>query len=355
MPTVDHGPSAQAFARYYLEVLQSAQALYLKGADSVSEAIAWYEREEHNIAYGQHLAAAGAQDGEESWCRLVASYGRASGYLIFMRVSPQEWIRWLEDQLQACTRLEDLEGAGAAHGNLGNAYAYLGDMSMALKHHKSCLLLAKRRGHLRDQCNAVGSLANDYAALPERSNEAIQCYRQQLRMVRQLSDPRGESLALNNLGVLYRRLARPQRAKILYNHALRIASYIGDLRLQAAALGNLCNIHDDAGNLQQAQTLAEQTLEICRQLGDRRFEASTLASLGSIHAARDHMRVAQDCFEQQLTIAREVSDRPEMIRAFQNLATVYKTLGEHAKAADAHEQAESLTHLESGTAVTNED
>ena len=81
------------------------------------------------------------------------------------------------------------------------------------------LVIAREIGDRRGEGNALGNLGLAYAALGE-TRRAIELYEQQLVIAREIGDRRGEGTALGNLGSAYARLGEPRRAIELYEQRL---------------------------------------------------------------------------------------------------------------------------------------
>ena len=81
--------------------------------------------------------------------------------------------------LQAARQLGDRRGEGAALGNLGLAYADLGQPQRAIDYHEQALVISREIGDRRGEGNALGNLGNAYAALGE-VERAIGSYEQAL-------------------------------------------------------------------------------------------------------------------------------------------------------------------------------
>ena len=122
-------------------------------------------------------------------------------YVLNLRQHSRERIRWLEIALAAAQRLKAREGEGVALGNLGIAYANLGETRRAIQFHEQYLTHLPRdwRPQRRRRCAGQPGLA--YAELGE-TRRAIQFYEQRLTIAREIGDRRGEGAALGNLGCL---------------------------------------------------------------------------------------------------------------------------------------------------------
>src|SRR5262249_17256747 len=82
-----------------------------------------------------------------------------------------------------------------------------------------------------------------------------------LAIAREISDRRGESQALGNLGEAYRELSDYHRAIELYEQGLAIAREIGDRSGEGIALGNLSLNLDNLGQRAEAIAQAEAALK----------------------------------------------------------------------------------------------
>jgi len=132
-------------AEHYHGVLAATTDLYLRGGEHVLSALGLFDRERRNIETGQAWAAAGAAD-DPAAARLCGSYPHAGAYVLSLRQHPRQRIAWLEAAAAAARELGDRRGEGAALGNLGIAYADLGDTRRAIECHEQDLVIAREIG-----------------------------------------------------------------------------------------------------------------------------------------------------------------------------------------------------------------
>ncbi len=220
----ERGEGGQRHAAHYKNVLAAADDLYLEGGDSLMRALALLDLEWPNIQTGQAWAAAHAES-DGAAAQLCAGYPDAGAYCIALRLHPRERIRWLEAALRAARRRKDRAAEGRHLGNLGLAYADLGE--------------------------------------PRR---AIEFYEQALAIDREIGDRRGEGATLGNLGLAYADLGEARRAIEFYEQQLVIAREIGDRRGEGNALWNMSLALDKLGNRAQAVAYAEAALKIYEQI-----------------------------------------------------------------------------------------
>jgi tetratricopeptide (TPR) repeat protein len=351
----DRAPAQLRHAEHYLSVLRQAQKLYLQGNDAILQGLALFDREWPNIRAGHTWAvdavgatlvvAQGAQDAQgghkaryaDDAARLCDDYPDAGTYVLDVRLHPRELIRWREAALAAARYRKDRSAEGVHLGNLGLAYAALGETRTAIEFYEQQLVIVRAIGDRRGEGNALGNLGIAYANLGE-TRKAIEFYEQQLVIVRAIGDRRGEGNALGNLGIAYAALGEMRKAIEFYEQALIIDREIGDRRGEGNALGNLGNAYAALGEMRKAIEFYEQALIIDREIGDRRGEGADLGNLGIAYANLGETRQAIEFYEQALIIDREIGDRRGEGADLGNLGNAYLTLGETRQAIKFYEQ-----------------
>ena len=266
-------------AEHYRGVLGLANDLYLKGGDDVVGGLALFDLERGNIEAGQAWAAANAER-DDAATQLCSVYPGAGPYVLALRLHRREGMAWLEAAVSAAQRLKDRGAEGTHLGNLGIAYADLGETRRAIDFHEQALTISREIGDRRGEGAALGNLGLAYADLGE-TRRAIEFHEQQLLIVREIGDRRGEGTALGNLGVTYLTLGEPRRAIAFCEQQLLIVREIGDRRSEGNALGNLGNAYYTLGEPRRAIAFYEQQLLIAREIGDRRSEGNALFNMAA--------------------------------------------------------------------------
>ncbi len=329
-------PAEQRFAEHHEQVLSLADDLFQKGGDQILKGLSLFDRERHNIEAGQRWAAAHA-DAEDAAARLAGNYPGRGAYVLNLRLHARESIRWLDSALAAARRLGDRRAEAGHLGNLGLAYADLGEVRRAIEYYEQGLVIDREIGNRRGEGNALGNLGLAYADLGE-VRRAIEYYERCLTIYREIGDRLGEGAALGNLGSGYYRLGDVRRAIEYYEQCLTIHREIGDRRGEGADLGNLGLAYAALGEVRRAIEYYEQGLVIDREIGDRRGEGADLGNLGLAYAGLGEVRRAIECHEQALVIDREIGDRRGEGNALGNLGIAYADLGEVRRAIEYYEQ-----------------
>jgi tetratricopeptide (TPR) repeat protein len=249
-----------------------------------------------------------------------------------------DWVAVLEQALDAARGLGDRSAEGAILGNLGNAYANLGQVEKAIDLYRQGLTIAREIGDRRGEGTHLANLGNAYANLGQ-VEKAIDLYQQGLTIAREIGDRRGEGTHLANLGIAYWHLGQVEKAIDLYRQGLTIAREIGDRRGEGTHLANLGIAYAALGQVEQAIEYYQKALEIHREIGYRRGEGSDLGNLGLAYAALGQVEQAVEYHQQALAISREIGDRRGEGTDLGNLGLAYADLGQVEKAIEYYNQA----------------
>ena len=153
-------------AQHYCGVLSAADELYLKGGESVLAGLALYDLEQRNLTAGQAWTVARI-DHDDAAAHLAADYPNAGVYVLAIRLHRRERVDWLEAQLSASARLGNRRIECAALGNLGNAWADLGEPRRTIEHGEQALAIARELGDRGSEGAGLTSLAKAWWLLGE--------------------------------------------------------------------------------------------------------------------------------------------------------------------------------------------
>jgi len=278
-------------AEHYMELLRSANSLYLQGGEPLDRGLRLFDAEWDNVRAGFAWASERLKE-DEAAARICNGYPGAGAFLLGLRQHPRERIRWLEIALSAARQREDRKSEGYHLNDLGLAYATLGETQHAIGLYEQDLAIARDIGDRWGEGNVLGNLGIAYAVLGE-TRRAIEYYEQHLAIARDTRDRRGEGQALGNLGVAYKRLGETRLAIEYYEQRLAIAREIGDRRGEGNALGNLGVAYKKLGETRLAIEYYEQRLAIAGEIGHWQGEANTSWNLGlAIEQEGDFARAA---------------------------------------------------------------
>jgi tetratricopeptide (TPR) repeat protein len=340
MGDAERGASQRHHAEHYLRALREMHRLYVRGGEALMRGLALFDIEWRNIQAGQSWAEqqAGEDDAAASLC---SDYPSAGTYLLDLRQHPREQIRWLEAALAASRRLKRRGAEGTHLGNLGNAYASLGETRRAIEYHEQALAIDQESGDRLGEGQALGNLGFAYAELGE-SRRAIEYHEQYLAIAREIGDRRGEGQALGNLGNAYASLGETRRAIGYHEQYLAIAREIGDRRGEGQALGNLGFAYAELGESRRAIEFCETSLNIFREIGDLRNEGLLLITLGRIYERMDEMSRAVEFYERTLEVSRSTADSKRERLVLNLLGAAYHYLKQPGRAISYYQRALDL-------------
>jgi len=256
-------------ARHFMDVMAAADELYLAGNEKILQGLRLFDGEWDHIRAAQAWFA--REVGDTEIADLAMQFPDAAAYCLDLRLSPKQKIDWLRNAMEAARTIKNRQYEAIHLGNLGVAYAILGEVRKAIELYEQKLVIDREIGNRRGEGDTLGNLGLAHAALGE-ARKAIELYEQALLIDREIGDRRGEGADLGNLGGAYYSLGETRKAVEFYEQALLIACEIGDRRSEGVHLGSLGNVYADLGETRKAIEFYEQRLAIAREIGDRRGE-----------------------------------------------------------------------------------
>jgi tetratricopeptide (TPR) repeat protein len=203
--------------------------------------------------------------------------------------------------------------------NIGSAYSCLGNYPKSIEAHEKSLAISRRMGYRKDEGTTLGNLGVAYAKLGDYN---LDFYLQQLTIAREIGDLIGEGTVLGNLGITYHNRGEYAQAINLHLQHLTIARENNDSIGEASALGSLGLAFYRLKSFDFAINFSNQCLELARKIYNRENEGKALGNLGNTYQELGDYQQAIDCISQHLTIAREIKDRRSEGESLGNLGVV---------------------------------
>lgn len=209
----------------------------------------------------------------------------------------------------------------AVYAQVGNAYFYLQQFTLAREYHEKELELARAMGDSELEANALGNLGNTMRSLC-LFDEATGLCRQQLQLWRELGKRNGEARALYNLGNIFHNKAKsdlggissPDAQKALneaityYEYYLAIVKAMGDVVSMGKAYGNLGNAHYRLGSYETSVQCHKERLTIAKSQSDKQAERRAYTNLGNSYIFLENNNEALDCYQNVRSIAQSMSE-----------------------------------------------
>ena len=130
--------TGRRYARHYEQVLDSANALYLRGGEFVVAGLALFDMEWDNIQAAWNWLV-GLIHEDESFALWCCQYSLKGAYCLQLRRPPDQRIRWFEMALAAARLLKNSAFEAASLGNIGLAHRELGDFRQAIMNYEQVL------------------------------------------------------------------------------------------------------------------------------------------------------------------------------------------------------------------------
>jgi tetratricopeptide (TPR) repeat protein len=170
-------------------------------------------------------------------------------------------------------------------------------------------------------------------------DDAMDCLKRILEIAEHKKNKKWKSIALNNIGMIYRAQGSYPEALIRFEEALQIEEQLGGLRRKAIALNNIGMIYRAQGNYPEALIRFEEALQIDEQLGNLNKKAIALNNIGGIHFAHGNYPEALKRIEQALQIAEQLGDLSRKAEFLNNIGRIYKEQGNYPKALKRYQEA----------------
>jgi len=210
-----------------------------------------------------------------------------------------------EEALKEFRDLGDRAGEYLALGNLSWIACQRGDFPSALYFESEALARALGdRGKEATSYNALSFVyrqTGDFVRAAEAAGKALALYRE-------LEDPHGLGIILNNLGYQAYLEGRYQEAEAKYREALEFRRLIGWQEGEATVLNNLALVAHRRGDLSLAQDHYETALRIYQRIGYPHGEAAVLRNLAQVLQAQGEDEWAFRLLESALEIRRAIRD-----------------------------------------------
>jgi len=224
----------------------------------------------------------------------------------------QELFSLYNKLLNISHKISDRSLEGIASSNLGSIYISIGKYTEAIKYHWNHLIIALEFNAFEAVGHALGNLGLAYYYLHDFS-VAFDLFEQNYNLAQNIGDRRGEIAALGNLSLIY-------HSQENYLKVIECAQKASEVQARMKNYGKqgiedwyqgikLANLGNALGKLQQypeAFEVLQKSLKISKNIGDREGESHTLRILAELHQDLGECDVARQYCQQALALATEL-------------------------------------------------
>jgi CHAT domain-containing protein/tetratricopeptide (TPR) repeat protein len=223
-------------------------------------------------------------------------------------------------------------GNPRANIDLADLYYRLGDFEKAEAHYKiSFQIVAQDQG---TSSLVMNKLSRCYLA-QGKTDEALKAQERALYILRHIDDKHGQTLSLNQKGIIYQHKKMYIEAERPFTAALKMAGDLGDRKLVSDIAVNLAENYRLREKSRDANKTVAQALEIKEAIGDqlgivkiRHLQARLAVAGGDLDTGRKRYRQAIERFEALASDAADISREAKatFLRGFSELYREYADL-----------------------------
>lgn len=309
--------AARRHAKFYLDVLNRANALYSERGEKSLAALELYDLEQGQILAGFQWSAEKSIDDAQA-AGICSRYAR-NVQILELRLDAEDRVEWFTAAMNAARRSDD-QGAWLAHAiDLSRALVSLGreidttDLLNEALAKAQQLKLLPAEAKVYSNLGIVARNAGDVEA-------AIGYFNQQLRISRELAAHQDETNALVNLANTYLLRNDTENAIEYFEKAREISAELGDLQTEGLILGNLGRAYNKLGDTEHAMALCLEQLRISRTLGDKQAEAAAHLNIGMTWQRKGNSAQARLTLQTSLKLYEELqSSNADLVRGLLTL------------------------------------
>ncbi len=201
--------------------------------------------------------------------------------------------------------------------NIANSYFYLAKYDIAIEYYQKALPVLEKYKYNQGIAAVYNGMATIYLT-QEFYDKALENHFKKLEISKQMGDQREVGNTLNNIGIVYSRIASDSLTAIFgANYQDSVIIKKSDKYFQLFS---------------NAFDYFQQALEIREQVNDRPGLAKTLNNLGTSYLYSGRLDMARDYFERSLTISEELNDANEIANSLLRIGTIYNYKGQYDRA-----------------------
>jgi tetratricopeptide (TPR) repeat protein len=195
---------------------------------------------------------------------------------------------------------------------------------------------AEKSGDKLRQHPYLADLGYAHAILGHHT-DARHYFERALTLCRDLGDPVGEAMALNNIGATYERESNYERAIEYYETSLMIRSELGVQDEIADSLNNVAGVLFWQGRLDDALAAWQRVLDIYDSTGSRAGQAQTWLNIGATYERLGDDEAALQAYQRSRAIYANLGNRQGESQTLNNLGIIYLNRGDAARALEHYE------------------
>jgi tetratricopeptide (TPR) repeat protein len=177
----------------------------------------------------------------------------------------------------------------------------------------------------------------------DKKEEAIQTFRDEILIEKEIGDDRSLAIICNRLGKLLQSQDKLEEAQHFFEQGILINEAINDLFSLSIGFNCLGGLLQEQGKLGEAQQAFEREIVIDEVLNDQPKLAITLNRLGGLLQQQGKLDKAQQVFERGIAIAEDINDQSSVAIGLNCLGRLFQQQDQLEKAQQAFERQIAIT------------
>ena len=199
-----------------------------------------------------------------------------------------------------------------------------------IKYANQALELSQKRNDVRGKAVALKNIGIGCRSLA-KYKDAIGYGQQALEIFKSSGDEKGVSDSLIDVGTAFIYIGKLEKAEEYLGNALEIKTKIGEKKGIARCLSYLGVINWIRGKYDEAMGLHEKSLKINEEIGDKKAIANSLNHIGMVYQDLSNYQKALEYYYKALEIRRELGNKKIIADSLNNIGIVYKKIGSYEK------------------------
>ncbi|OHX66883.1 tetratricopeptide repeat protein [Flammeovirga pacifica] len=241
--------------------------------------------------------------------------------------------------LKVAERMNDKKRQQDMWSLLGSSYQRLANYDRALFYfRKGAEYLKEREQYYHDPNDLQGyntALAQIASIEMARKNyEIVKDINEEILANKEkLGDEEGKFVPLNDIGVCYVRLRKPDKALVYFKRALEINRKLGKPEEKnATLLMNIGTQANSSGRFGEALRAYNDVLQIRLKAGKPRDISIVYSYIASVHASRGNFQEAIRYYDKSSKMAQQAGDIPQIEKSLKNISDIYRTMNDYKRA-----------------------
>lgn len=173
-----------------------------------------------------------------------------------------EAIGFYQEALRMYKKNHDFKNISFIHNNIGIVYQTMGLFEPALKHQKQAFKIKKELNDTSGMASTLNNIGVLFESLKEDFESALFYYYQSLSLFESVYNELQIGTLNNNIGLIYLKQEKLDKAEIYLNKAFLIRGSIGDLFGQACTQLNIAQLKMKQNKIDKALKLSHQCLDV---------------------------------------------------------------------------------------------